>query len=66
MVELGVVRYSHFVDTCLDINPNPVKPWFLYKEYVGIMSARVEERVCDGVRFVDVLRQESNVEELEE
>ena len=62
MIELGMVRYSNFVDACLDIDSNSVKPWFLYKEYVGVVSTRVEEGVCDGVRFVDVLRQESNVE----
>ena len=55
MIELGVVWHSNFVNTRLDINSNSVKPWFLYKEYVGVVSARVEKGVCDGVRFVDVL-----------
>ena len=49
MIELGVVRYPNFVYTCLDINSNTVKPWFLYKEYVSVVSARVEEGVCDGI-----------------
>ena len=49
MIELGVVGYSNFVDTCLDVNSNTVKPWFLNKEYVGIVSARVEKGVCDGI-----------------
>ena len=62
MIELRVVRYPNFVDTCLDVNSNTVEPWFLYKEYVGVVSARVEKGVSDCVRFVDVLRQESNVE----
>ena len=62
MVELRVIWYSNFVNTGLDINSNSVKPWFLYKEYVGIVSAGVEKRVSDGVRFVDVLRQKSNIE----
>ena len=62
MVELGVVWYSNFIGACLDINSNSVKPWFLDKEYVDVVSARVEKGVCDGVRFVDVLRQKSNVE----
>ena len=55
MVELRVIRYPNFVDTCLYVNSNSIKPWFLYEEYVGVVSARVEEGVCDGVRFVDVL-----------
>ena len=55
MIELGMVRYSNFVDACLDIDSNSVEPWFLYKEYVGVVAARVEKGVCDGVRFVDVL-----------
>ena len=61
MIELGMIWYSNFVDACLNINSNSIKPWFLYKENVGIVSARVEEGVCDGIRFVDVLRQEANV-----
>ena len=56
MIELGVIWYSNFVDTCLDINSDTVEPWFLYEEHVGVVSTRVEQGVCDGVRFVDVLR----------
>ena len=62
MIELGVVWYSNFIDTSLDVNSNSVKPRFLDEEYVCVVAARVEERVGDGVRFVDVLRQESNIE----
>ena len=62
MVELGMIWYSNFINTCLDVNSYTIKPWFLYKEYVCVVSARVEEGVCDSVRFVDILRQESNVE----
>ena len=61
MVELRVIWYSNFVDTSLYVNSNSIKPWFLYKEDVGVVSARVEKGVSDCVRFVDVLRQESNV-----
>ena len=63
MIELGVIWYPNFVNTCLDVNSNSVKPWFLYKEHVNIVSAQVEERVCDSIRFVDILRQKSNVED---
>ena len=62
MIELRVIWHPNFIDTRLNIDSNSVKPWFLDEEYVCIVTARVEERVSDGVRFVDVLRQESNVE----
>ena len=62
MIELGVIWYSNFIDTCLDVNSDSIKPWFLYEEHIRVVSARVEEGVSDCVRFVDVLRQESNVE----
>ena len=62
MIELGVIWHSNFVNTCLDVNTDSVKPRFLYEEHVGVVSTRVEEGVCNGVRFVDVLGQESNVE----
>ena len=61
VIELGVIWHSNFVSTSLDVNSNTVKPWFLYKEYVSVVSAGVEEGVCDGIRFIDVLGQESNV-----
>ena len=62
VIELGVVWYPNFVYACLDINSNSVKPWFLNKEYVSVVSTGVEKGVCDGIQFVVVLRQESNVE----
>ena len=39
MIELGVIRHSNFIDTCLDVNSNSIEPRFLYEEYVGIVSA---------------------------
>ena len=62
MIELGMVWYSNFISACLDLNSNSVEPWFLNEEYVGIVSTRIEKGVCDGVQFVDILGQESNVE----
>ena len=39
MIELRVVWYPNFVDTCLNINANSVKPRFLNEEYVRVVTA---------------------------
>ena len=45
MIELGVVWHSNFVNTCLDINSNSVKPWFLYKN-TSVLCPHELRREC--------------------
>ena len=39
MVELGVIWYSNFINTCLDVNSDSIKPRFLYEEHIRVVSA---------------------------
>ena len=39
VIELRVIWHPNFIDTCLNINPNSIKPRFLDEEYVCVVAA---------------------------